>query len=91
MDYRKIGKVLVSKHKSKVLFCLTGGLKTPSQIAKDVDMQLAHVSKTLSDLDDLGLVKCENPELKKGRIYTLTQQGKAIIELLEKTKGRSEK
>lgn len=87
LDYFKIGKVLISKHRSSIALSLSRGLKTPSQIASETGIRLSHVSKTLSELQDLGIIQCETPMMKKGRIYTLTKEGIIIIRLLEKTKS----
>jgi len=43
----------------------------------------SHVSRTLKQLKDLGLIKCLNPNAKVGRLYTLTENGREIIKKIK--------
>ena len=72
-----------SKYRSKVLKTLANDTKMPSQIAKDTGIIQNHISNTLRQLKDHDLVECINPEVKKGRLYRLTDEGEVIIKKLE--------
>ena len=69
-----------SKYRSKVLKTLANDTKMPSQIAKDTGIIQNHISNTLRQLKDHDLVECINPEVKKGRLYRLTENGEEIID-----------
>lgn len=58
---------------------LDGNVKIPSAIARDSGIRTNHISKVLSELKSHDLVECINPEVRKGRLYRLTDKGKKII------------
>ena len=68
-----------STYRQKVLKCLQGKTLTPSEIAKQVNLRLNHVSMVLSGLKENGLVTCLNEESKRGRLYELTDLGKKVV------------
>ena len=72
-----------SKNRLKVLKSLEGGIKIPSEISRETEIRLNHVSALLSDLKEKGYVICLNEHHKKGRMYTLTDTGKTVINILE--------
>lgn len=59
-------------------------IKLPSEISKEVDIRLNHVSAVLNDLKSAELVKCLNEDAKKGRLYKLTKLGKDAIQIINK-------
>lgn len=56
----------------------------PSRIAKNTDMPISHVSRSLNGLKKRGLVTVLNPEKSQGRLYQITELGLKVIEKLEK-------
>jgi len=80
-----LGKLLASTHRVRVFLSLSNGFKTPVQICHEVHLQLAHVSKTLRELEKMGLVRCRTPDLRKGRIYSITEEGKRFAEILKQS------
>ena len=74
----EISYVQISKYREKVMKSLEGEVKIPSQIAKDSDIRVNHISKVLSELKAHELVECINPEVRKGRLYRLTDKGKKV-------------
>ncbi len=62
---------------------LDGEVLIPSQIAKDSGVRTNHISKVLSELKAHELVECINPEVRKGRLYRLTDLGKVIVKKIE--------
>lgn len=56
----------------------------PTEIAKRSDIKTNHVSKVLSELRNKELIELINPEIKKGRLYRLTDDGNVIISILKK-------
>lgn len=61
---------------------LNGNVKIPSAIARDSGIRTNHISKVLSELKAHELVECINPEVKKGRLYRLTDKGEKVTENL---------
>ena len=76
---KEYGYVAASKYRSKVMKSLAGEVKMPSQIAKDTDILQNHMSATLKQLRKHELVECINPEVRKGRLYRLTDKGEKVL------------
>ncbi|OGI11739.1 hypothetical protein A3K64_00115 [Candidatus Micrarchaeota archaeon RBG_16_36_9] len=81
-DWKIIGEISASGHKTKILSVLNKP-KTPKQISTETNLYLSHVSKGLKDLSDIGLVNCLTPELRKGKLYALTEKGNEIFQTLK--------
>ena len=62
---------------------LKGKVLIPTEIADKTGIVRNHISNTLRDLKDKGLVECLNPKDKKGRLYRLTDKGNNIVEKLK--------
>lgn len=75
------GYVSISSYRAKVLTALesagVNGLM-PTEIAYECGIVRNHISKILKELSDKELVICINPEVKKGRIYRITNLGETI-------------
>ena len=72
-----------SQYRSKILKSLVDDVKMPSQIAKDTGIVQNHISNSLRQLKEHELVECINPEVRKGRLYRLTDKGDEIVKNLE--------
>lgn len=57
---------------------LDGEVKIPSEIANDTEIFQNHISNTLRQLKEHKLIECINPEVRKGRLYRLTEKGKTV-------------
>ena len=75
----EISYVNISKYRTKVMKSLDGEVLIPSQIAKNSGIRTNHISKVLSELKSHELVECINPEVKKGRLYRLTEKGEDVV------------
>ena len=62
---------------------LDGEVLIPTQIAKNSEITPNHISKVLAELKAHELVECINPEVRKGRLYRLTDKGDEIVKNLE--------
>ena len=62
---------------------LEGEVLIPSQIAKNSGIKTNHISKVLSELKAHELVECINPEVRKGRLYRLTDIGEDVVKELK--------
>lgn len=79
----EISYVNISKYRTKVMKSLDGEVLIPSQIAKNSGIRTNHISKVLAELKAHELVECINPEVRKGRLYRLTDKGEEIVGNLE--------
>jgi len=81
-EYQVLGKVLASNHRLRTINLLSEGMMTPAQIAKKLNVAMPHASKIIRELEFLGLVECRTPELRKGKLYGLTDSGKRTLQNL---------
>ena len=78
-SYRE--RALITLHDNKVM--------TPKYIAESCKVRTNHISKTLGELKENGLVVCINEEAHKGRVYKLTELGEEIYQILPSLKGKT--
>lgn len=75
-EWDEIGYIISSKYRVTVLRELAEGPATPSRIATDSNISIAHVSRALQELRERELVELLVPEdRRKGRIYGITERG----------------
>lgn len=77
--WNDVSFVVASKNRRAILLDLENP-KTPTMVAKGTNLNVANVSRTLSELEKVGLVVCLTPKKKMGRIYSHTQKGKEVLE-----------
>lgn len=77
------GKISSSSYRKRILLSLMDANKTPKEIAKDSSVKFSHVSNVLRQLMRMKTIKCLTPDLKKGRIYSMTAFGKEIARSLK--------
>ena len=80
---KEISYVKISQYRTKVMKSLDGDVLIPTQIARKSDIRPNHISKVLAELKAHELVECINPEVRKGRLYRLTEHGEDIVKNLE--------
>ncbi len=73
----------ISSYRVKTVKALKDEVLMPTQIAKDAGIRTNHISKVLSELKEAGIAECINPEVRKGKLYRLTDLGDEIVENLE--------
>lgn len=80
----EVSFVISSRYRVIVVRHLAEGPATPSQIASDADVGIAHVSRALKGLRDRSLVALlVSEDRRKGRVYGLTEEGRAVWEKIE--------
>ena len=79
----EISYVQISSYRAKVMKSLDGEVLIPTQIAKNSEIRTNHISKVLAELKAHELVECINPEVRKGRLYRLTDKGEEIVNKIE--------
>ena len=63
---------------------LADGPATPSQIARDESVGIAHVSRALQELRERSLTDLlVSEDQKKGRVYGITEHGRDIWNTIE--------
>lgn len=83
-EWDEIGFVISSRYRIAVLKRLADGPATPSQLASDSGLAIAHISRALRGLRERDLVELLVPEdRKKGRVYGITEKGEAIWEQIQ--------
>ena len=80
---KEMSYVKISQYRTKVMKSLDGEVKIPTVIAKDSEIRPNHISKVLAELKAHELVECINPEVRKGRLYRLTDKGDELVKNLE--------
>ena len=75
----EISYVKISQYRTKVMKSLEDEeVLIPTQIARNSDIRPNHISKVLAELKAHELVECINPEVRKGRLYRLTDKGEEV-------------
>lgn len=87
-DYADAGFVISSSYRTIVLQRLVEAPATPSAIAKETGIDIAHVSRALQELREKDCVELLVPEdRKKGRIYGPAERGREAAETVERMNG----
>ena len=84
INWKLAGKIKASSYRRRVLQALESREKTPTEISKELNIKISHISRALTELEEMNLIKCLTSELRKGRIYRLTKEGKKIANYLKK-------
>lgn len=84
MTWNEVGFVIASKTRKSILLKLDDTPRTPTFLAKDLNINLANVSRALSELEGRGIAVCLTPEQKVGKIYSLTKKGNDILAKMRK-------
>jgi len=85
MDWETLSFVKSSKRRKAILLTLDTP-STPSEIADKIGVSVSHVSRTLAEFVEKGIIECLTPDAKIGRLYERTKTGNEIVKYLEKTK-----
>ncbi len=78
-NWDDISFVISSQYRVAVLRRLADGPATPSRIADDSDLGIAHISRALQGLQDRELVELlVSEERRKGRVYGISERGSEV-------------
>lgn len=75
VDYSILSFLLRGQRRKTIMLCLDKA-KIPRDITNECKLSIHNVSKSLRELPDRGLIKCNNPKDKFYRFYELTPKGK---------------
>jgi predicted transcriptional regulator len=62
-----------------IMKALSEEARTPTETSKQLHIDSAQVTRSLKELETINLVRCLTPNLKKGRLYGLTEEGKVVL------------
>ena len=79
----KVKFVVRSTYRIRVLKSIGNDAKIPKDIARDSGILPNHISNVLRQLKENELVECINPEVRKGRLYRLSEEGLNILDKLK--------
>lgn len=83
MDEDLIKYVNRSKYRVRALKAIGEDVKIPKEIAEDSGILQNHISNVLRELKERDMVECINPNVRKGRLYRLSEEGLNILDKLE--------
>jgi predicted transcriptional regulator len=83
MDYSLLGFIKASKHREEIVKILGEEILTPTEISRALDLHTSQVSRNLAELVEKGLARILTPNLRKGKVYTLTDVGKECLDVLK--------
>ncbi len=81
--WEDVSFVVSSNYRKKVLQSLENP-KMPSRISKELNINKAHISKTLTELTKRKMIKCLTPNSNKGKIFVIEDYGKEILKEISK-------
>ncbi|MFA4859731.1 MarR family transcriptional regulator [Methanoregula sp.] len=74
-----VGRGSVRKKVLKALF----KLNSPTELAKQLNIERSTVSRAILILMEKGLVECLTPGERMGRYYRTTEVGKKVVNIIE--------
>lgn len=83
-DFDDVSFVKRSQYRKQTVQALTEQPQMPSEIAEGLDIDMAHISRSLTELRGEGLVELLVADsTKKGRLYGLTNAGENAAEYIQ--------
>ena len=86
-NWELVSFVFSSEVRTHILEILRNAEATPSQLAKEIDQPISHVSRALKELQEKSLVLLLTPHRTKARLYEITDQGRTVIESVRMLRG----
>lgn len=71
--------IIRSDHRMK-MFQAMNEPKTPTQLSKELDIDLGFVSNIIISLLERDLIECLNPKEKRHRLYRRSKKGERLFE-----------
>ncbi len=88
LAWETVSYVMASKIRIGVLVSLKENrAKTPSQLAEELGSHLSHVSRALKELNEKGLIICLTPNVRKNKLYSITEKGKSVLKVISDRTG----
>jgi len=77
-NWKDYSFVIRSEHRKRV-FDVLNKPKTPTQLAKELDINLGYISNIIISLLDRKLIECLNPDEKRHRLYRRNSKGEKLF------------
>jgi len=87
VDWQLVSFVKASEVRKKILRNLREGQQTPTGLKNRCGETMPRISSVLKELEKYGLIKNLTPNVRKGKIFKITELGKEILEKVEKMEG----
>lgn len=71
--------IISSEAKISIILALDKKILTPKRISQLTNKRINHISTYLTQLKKNNIVICLNEEMKKGRLYKLTELGNKVV------------
>lgn len=82
----QVAYVLASDHRKNIILFMGDELYSPKQIGDAINVRTNHISNLLAQLRKYNLVYNTTPRIRKGRLYSLTEDGKRVLEYIKQKK-----
>ncbi len=76
--WNDVSFIISSEYRKKVLTALENP-KIPSKLSKELNINKAHISRALKELESRKIVKCLTPDSNKGKLYVISNYGREIL------------
>lgn len=83
VEAKLIAFIARSNRRKEILELLGNGRISQSTIMKKTGMYKGHISRTLKELLDYKLIRCENPEDRSFKFYKIEKKGIKILKEIE--------
>ena len=85
MDKKLIGDYswIIRGSQRRIIIKVLDKPKTPTLIKEETQIKVSNISDVLRLMEKKGIVTCINPKEKLGRLYQLTEKGKALIKFID--------
>ena len=77
-NWKDYSFIIRSEHRKRV-FDVLNKPKTPTQLAKELDINLGYISNIIISLLDRKLIECLNPKEKRHRLYRRNNKGEKLF------------
>ena len=77
--YDDLSFVIRAKNR-KAVFLALGEPKTPTQLAKELDINIGFISNILIELKERELIVCLSPNEKRHRFYQISKSARKLLE-----------
>jgi len=82
MSWDEVSYIIASKTRKSIILRLDAP-RTPTFLSKDLDVNLANISRALAELEKKKIVICLTPQQRVGKIYSLTKKGEKIVDSIK--------
>ena len=86
-EWELVSFVMASEIRFKILVSLNNKIQTPTDLKREFNVPISRVSAVLKELVEKELVKNLTPERRKSKMYSITEEGKRVLEEIHDLTG----